>query len=320
MDLEQQVDQLLMFGLSGKTIPRAGSVILFAKDIKTLPQLRKLTKRIHQSTEIPPLISIDQEGGRVNRITTGVTVLPSLAVLGKINSAEAAYHCGRILAEELRSLGIDFDLAPVVDVNTEDKNPIIGERSFGDDSRRVAELGKSMISGLQSHGLLACAKHFPGHGAAKSDSHQYLPLIEVSGRKWEKIHLPPFRQAVKAGVQAVMVGHLLCPALDKKYPASLSRKIVTGILKERWGYRGLIVTDDLAMGAITKHYRIGEAAVLSVSAGADMIIVGKGLRNQQAVRAALLKAFKSGRLSQKRLAESVSKILKLKKKHFKILA
>lgn len=316
MDLDQKVNQLCMFGLNRNFIWPVGSIILFTKDIKDLSQLRRLTRKIHHASKIPPLISIDQEGGRVNRITSGVTVLPSLSLLGKINSPEAVYNCGRVLAWELRSLGIDLDLAPVVDVNTESKNPIIGDRSFGADYRQVTKLAVAMIEGMQRNGLSACAKHFPGHGPSKSDSHLYLPRVSISRVKWSKIHLQPFRAAIKLGVKSIMIGHLYCPALDNKYPASLSVKIITGLLKEKLGYKGLIITDDLAMGAITRHYCIGEAAVLAVAAGADMVIVGNGLRKQKVVQQALIKAFKNGRLSQKRLTESVSKILRLKKKVF----
>lgn len=299
--VEDKVNQLLMFGFFGDKPPSdTGGIVLFERNTK----LRK------RWPERGQFVAVDQEGGRINRITRGVTILPPA---GDIKKTSDAYKCGRILAEELLPLGINMNLAPVVDVNTEPRNPIIGDRSFGKDPELVGKLGAAIIRGMQKNGLLACAKHFPGHGPTKSDSHLCLPRVNLSRNKWERIHLLPFVKAIKAGVAAIMVGHILYPSLDKKYPASLSYKIITGWLRKRLGFKGLIITDDLDMGAVKKHYSSGEAAVTAVEAGADVVMVCKGVRAQRSVRNALLGAVKKGIISEKRLAESVERILQLKR-------
>ena len=303
--VEEKVNQLLMFGFNGVNPPRdIGGIILFERNTK-------LKRRFFTPVaKIPQFVAIDQEGGRINRITRGVTILPPAK---DIKNVSQAYRCGELLAKELLPLGINMDFAPVVDVNTSLRNPIIGDRSFARDPHHVAKLGVAMIRGMQKNGLIACAKHFPGHGPTKSDSHLCLPRVNLSKKEWEKIHLLPFVKAIKAGVKTIMVGHILYPALDKKYPASLSYKIITGWLRNKLGFKGLIITDDLYMGAIKKHYNLGEAAVMALEAGVDIILVCKGIRAQESVQNSLLKAVKKGRISEKRVDESVNRILKLKR-------
>lgn len=303
--IEEKVNQLLMFGFYGKNPPDdIGGIILFERNIS----LRK--KYFPPAAKIPQFIAIDQEGGRVNRIKKGVTVLPPASC---VRNEKDAYMRGKILASELMSLGVNIDFVPVVDVNTEKKNPVIGDRSFGSNPMRVSKLGAAMIRGMQKNGLIACAKHFPGHGPTKSDSHLCMPKVNLSIKEWKKVHLLPFIKAIKAGVKTIMVGHILYPVLDKKYPASLSYKVITEWLRKRLGFKGLIITDDLSMGAINKHYNSGKAAVLAFCAGADILMVCKGTRTQQSVRNALFSAVKKGIISRHRLDESINRILKLKK-------
>jgi beta-N-acetylhexosaminidase len=255
-------------------------------------------------------IAVDQEGGRVNRIKKGVAILPPMS---EIKTEKEAYSNGAILAKELKPLGIKLDLAPVVDVNTEIKNPIIGDRSFGSNPLKVKKLSCAMIRGMQDNGLYACAKHFPGHGPTKKDSHKCLPEVNISYENWENIHLPPFVSAIKAGISCIMVGHILYPCLDKKYPSSLSHKIVTEILRKKLGYKGVIITDDILMKGITKKYTPEEAAVLAINAGADMVLVCKGKGVQRRIKEAIADAVLNGKIDIKRINESYKRVSNLLK-------
>lgn len=316
MKLEDKIDQLLIYGFADKPLWETGGIILFERNVKDTRNIKRRNQKYHKSFKIPPIIAIDQEGGTVNRIKSGVHLLPRNDLLGVVGSRKTVYQCGALLGKELTEFRIDLNLAPVVDVNTEIKNPIIGSRSFGADPQKVAELGRAYIRGMQRQGLLSCAKHFPGHGASQKDSHRCLPKININKHLWSKVHLLPFQAAIKAGVKFIMVAHILCPALDRKEPASLSHKIITKLLKKKLGYRGIVITDDFVMDAIVKHYRIEDAAVKAIRAGIDMIICGRNVNVQKKIRKSLIKAFRSGVLTQKRLDESVDKILKLKKMHF----
>jgi len=303
MQLEEKVGQLLMFGFSGWKPPKdTGGIIIFERNVR-------LRKKFFTQTSIPQFVAIDQEGGIINRIVRGVTILPPAA---DVKTVQQAYKRGVVLAKELMPLGINMDLSPVADVMTEYGNSVIGTRSFGSNPINTARLTSAQIQGMQENNLMACAKHFPGHGPAKSNSHLCLPRVNISIREWKKVHLVPFISAVRAGVKAIMVGHILYTVLDKKYPASLSYKVITGWLRNRLGYNGLIITDSLNMSAITRHYAPADAAVMAVEAGADMVIVTKGIRIQKTVRNALITAVKNKRITRKRLDKSVNKILKLK--------
>lgn len=280
-----------MFGFNKDRIPKeAGSVIIFERNVKYLKKIKGF-------------IAVDQEGGRVNRITKGVTILPAP------RDMKTPYRWGKILAKELLGLGIKLDLAPVVDVNTEPGNPIIGDRSFGSDPAVVSRKASAMIRGMQEEGLFACAKHFPGHGPTKRDSHKCLPKVDISYKEWERIHLPPFTAAIKAGVSSIMVGHILYPALDKELPASLSYKIVTGILREKLRFKGVIITDDLEMGGITRHFPPEEAAVLSIMSGCDIVLVCNGMAVQKRVQNAIVDAILDGRIPMERINESIKRVV-----------
>jgi beta-N-acetylhexosaminidase len=298
----EKINQLLMFGFNKDEIPKeVGSIIVFDRNVKYLSKFKNKGF----------FIAIDQEGGRVNRIKEGVTILPSLS---EVKNIKDSYKFGKILAKELMPLGISLDFAPVMDVNTEKKNPIIGDRSFGDNTKIVSELGVAMINGMQKNGLLACAKHFPGHGPTKKDSHKCLPEVNISYKQWENTHMPPFKSAIDAGVSCIMVGHILYPALDKKYPASLSYKVITEILRDKMGYSGVIVTDDILMKGITQNHTPEEAAILSINAGVDIVLVCKGKNIQKRVKKAILDAVMDGRIDINRINESYNRVKDLKKR------
>ena len=291
--------QLLICGFDKDEAPGdAGAVIVFPKNAGFLPGRFK-----------DLLVTVDQEGGRINRIRKGVTALPAPA---EIKTETEAYRCGQIMARELLPLGIGLNLAPVVDVNRGGERNIIGNRAFGGDPQRTARLSAAMIQGMQDGGLAACAKHFPGHGATSKDSHKCLPRVRMTLKQWQKTDMIPFKKAIESGVSCIMVGHIMYPAMDRVFPASLSPKIITGVLREKLGFKGLIITDDLGMGAILKHYQPGEAAVMAVEAGADMVMVCRNRRRQERVRRALSRALEEGRISRQRINRSLARIKKLK--------
>ncbi len=327
MSIEEKVGQLLIFGIGGRqvgSVPKAhitkrfvGGLILYDRNIRVPAQVAALTVGLQQVAQqtpnaIPLFIAIDQEGGTVARLRKGATVLPGNLALGATRSKALAAKAGELTAIELAAVGVNFNFAPVMDINTNPNNPVIGVRSYGESSDLVSELGTAYIRGLQRNGVLATAKHFPGHGDTNVDSHKKLPIVRHDKKRVNTVELAPFRAAIKANVAAIMSAHILYPALDNEMPATLSYPILTRYLRQLLGYNGLIITDDLEMKAIDDQYEIGEAAVLSIQAGADMVIVASTLKKQQRVYNALRQAVRNRRISEIRLNESVLRILKSK--------
>ncbi len=274
-----------MVGISGTTIDsetrkhlqeiKPGSVILFSRNISSVRQVEKLIAQLHELLPSPPLIAIDQEGGRVIRFTKGITVFPGNMALGAAGSIELSYQQGLLSALQLKETGIDLNLAPVVDVITSHHNPGITIRSFGDNPERVSDLAAAFIKGTQKAGVAAVAKHFPGKGAAEVDAHFDLPTVSRPRKAFEKIHLFPFKKAVENGVKGIMSTHVYYPKLEskKQCPATFSRKIVGDYIRTKLNYDGLIFSDDLEMGAIVKHNTIEEACLKATRAGHDMLLI-----------------------------------------------
>ncbi len=269
-----------------------------------------LIRRMQELASVPLLISADLEGG-TGLVFRGGTRFPKAMALGATVDPENARRVGRMTALEARSIGIHVNFFPVVDVNNNPLNPIINTRSFGEDPKRVSEMAAAYIEGFQENGLIATAKHFPGHGDTSSDSHLQLPVIPASRERLEQVELLPFRGAIQAGVRAVMTGHLVVPALEPRpgVPATLSRRISTDLLKEELGFGGLVFTDALNMRGLRQRYSDAEAAVQAFTAGADLILLPpsvekafKGLRD----------ALGRGRISGARLDRSVRRILEVK--------
>lgn len=283
-----------------------GGVCLFHKNIQTRSQVTQL---IHAIREVLPhaWISIDQEGGAVLR-THDLPFAPSAMALGATADAGLAQAVGAATGRGLRSLGINWNYAPSLDVNVDPRNPVIGERSFGSSPSKVAELGLAWAKGLQSAGVAATVKHFPGHGDTYLDSHLSLPKVDKPLEQLEAIELSPFRQAVQAGVASIMTAHILYPALDPHHPATLSQAILTGLLRQKWRFEGVIVTDSMAMKAIADNYPAGGAAVASVQAGADIVLALGRFETQIAQVEALAKAIEAGQLSRQRLEASYRRI------------
>ena len=285
----RKAGQRLMVGFEGKE-PSAdvralirnygvGHVILFARNVAEPEQVAELVRELQgiardAGHDLPLFVAVDQEGGRVARLKAPWTVWPPLRAVGRLGSEDHARRLGQALAIELRACGIRWDLAPVVDVDTNPKNPVIGDRAFGEDPDLVGRLGAALIEGLQENGVAACAKHYPGHGDTELDSHLDLPVVAHPRSRLEDVEMRPFRAAVAAGAASIMTAHVLYPELDERLPATLSPRIV-GLLREGMKYEGVIVSDDLEMRAVAKGWPAAEAAVLAAEAGCDLIAVSK---------------------------------------------
>ena len=290
-------------------------VTLFGPNIAGDDQLAALTARLRLAAA-EPVLAIDEEGGDVTRIGhLAGSRYPGNAALGAVDdvaATEAVYHA---LGAELADLGINVDLAPSVDVNTAADNPVIGTRSFGSGTELVARHAAAAVTGLQSAGVAACAKHFPGHGSTTSDSHDAIATVDVSLDLLARRDLPPFAAAIAAGARAVMPGHLRVPELTGDLPASLSAAALTGLLRGELGFTGVIISDALEMRAVSRPYGLCEAAVLAVMAGTDLLCFGRdqGRRSYLAVRQALVTAVGSGRMPAARLEEAAGRVAELRR-------
>ena len=331
MTIEEKVGQLIMVGFDGTQANEAiethirerfvGGVVLFSRNIESPQQTAELTNELQRLAgatphQIPLFIGIDQEGGWVIRLKEGATVLPGNMALGATGSTELAERAGEVTAVELAAVGVNLNFAPVMDVNNNPNNPVIDRRSFGESPELVSRLGVAYIHGLQRHGVLATAKHFPGHGDTTVDSHFDLPTVNHDLERIHALELQPFRAAIDADVAAIMTAHIIYPVFDPDRPATLSPTILTDLLRKELGFDGLLITDDMEMKAIDDRYRSGEAAVMAIEAGADIVMVLWTPAKQLETFDALLSAVKSGRIPQARLDQSVERILKSKEAAF----
>jgi len=258
----------------------ATGVLLLARNIETPAQTKAYCAELEQRLGRPLLFAVDHEGGWVLRFKSGVTAFPGNAALGRARDPKLAYAVGRQMARELAPLGIGMNLAPVLDVATDVYNPGIGIRSFGPDPKLAGRLGAAFTRGLQDHGVSACAKHFPGKGAATVDAHVDLPTIRLPRAAFKRTHLAPFRAAAAAGVDAIMTSHVRFPAFDS-VPATFSSKIVRGVLRTQFGFDGLVVSDDLCMGAITKRWPVAEATLKCLDAGHDVLMIAHDVQGMR---------------------------------------
>ena len=329
MTVEEKVGQLLIGGFEGTEIGdqatrlvqeyQVGGLILYGRNIAGAGQLVTLTNGLKalNGDGIPLFLSIDQEGGGVDRMPPEVRRTPGAYCVGQTGSVPAAQSYGDVLAAECAAFGLNLDFAPVLDVWSNPGNTVIGQRAFSADARTVAGLGPAAARRMMDQGVIPVVKHFPGHGDTAVDSHVGLPVVDKSPEELEETELIPFRAAIQSAgtdgqVPAVMGAHILLTQLYPERPASLSPAVVTGLLREELGFAGAVLTDDLTMGAVTQSYGLGEAAVLAVEAGCDILLVCHGQDSVPAVRTALLEAAASGRITAERLDESVYRILRLK--------
>jgi beta-N-acetylhexosaminidase len=323
MQLAELVGERLVIGIPGTEVTpeivghfkelHAGGLILYRINFVSPAQLKKLITDLEKALGRKLLVMTDHEGGRVIMFRDGVTVFPDNLAVGATGKIDYARRQGGIEAQELRRLGLDVNLGPVLDVLTEAYSPNIGIRSYGKDWRLVAEMGAARIAGMQQAGLSACAKHFPGKGHAPVDAHLGLPVIRSTWEEMEAVHLRPFVRAIQAGVDLVMSSHPYYPNLnpETKRIATFSRRIIYDYLRRELNFQGVIASDDLEMGAIKEICPIGEAGILAAQAGHDLLLVCHDLQAQKEVYYKLLEAYKSKQLPLAELEESAARIKSL---------
>jgi beta-N-acetylhexosaminidase len=325
---EDRVGQLLLLGWIGNTAEAARPTlaelrpggIVYVDNARTAADARAINAALPAIAQgfgmLPPLIAVDHEGGNVQRIQDVPNLGSNVAFAGGQPSDRDACLRGQQHAEQLRAMGFTMNLAPVLDVNNNPANPVIGIRSYGPDPALVARLGSAYVRGLQAGGIAAVGKHFPGHGNTAVDSHLQLPVLAQTESDLDQVELVPFRRVLEpdTDVAAIMSAHIVFPAVDPAgAPATLSYPIITGLLRQKLGFGGLVVSDDLAgMRAITDNFTPGQAAVQAVRAGVDMLIIGGGLPRQRESRDPLLAALASGALSRERLDDAVRHVLTVK--------
>lgn len=298
----------------------AGNVVLLQPNVVNQGQAVALSRRLQAMARdandgIGLLISLDQEGGAVRRLPSPpFSYLPSARQLASTDNPTQVRSAAMGTAREMRSVGFNLDLAPVLDVNDNPANPVIGYRAFGVDPQTVTTYGLAFLDGLRAGGVASAIKHFPGHGNTAQDSHVTLPYVTKSDASLRATELVPFQAAIAHGADAVMVGHVVYTAWDADRPASLSPRIIQGILRDELGYQGVVLTDDLNMGAITQRYGPTEAAVLAVQAGADLLLIDGPPSSETAMIGGLLQAVQTGRIPRARIDESVARILALKQR------
>lgn len=313
IDLEQQAAGLFCVGFSGTSVPaemeelqRRGvaGAILFRRNVESAEQFASLCSTLKTAAGRPFLTSIDQEGGRVMRLRAPFTAIPPMRALGAAADPTLAREIGAILGRELRAVNIDLDFAPVLDVDTNPLNPVIGDRSFGPSPREVGQLGAALIQGLQSAGVAACGKHFPGHGDTSQDSHLALPRLPHSLDRLESTELPPFQAAIDAKVASIMTAHVIFEPFDSHYPATMSRPTLDGILRDRMGFDGVVISDDLEMKAISDHFGLEEAVIRGILAGVDLFLVCHTPELQHRAIDYLVSAVRRGDVPRARLDEA----------------
>jgi beta-N-acetylhexosaminidase len=320
----------LLFGFEGKTVPlrlsrwlREGTVagvVLFSRNVETPRQVRDLCREIRSVAgrgRPAPLIAIDQEGGRVQRLTEpGFTRFPPARCYSTLccHAERAAEAVAEAIAEELRAVGMDINFAPVLDVDSNPENPVIGDRALSNDPSLSARLGVSFFRGTLSRGVIPVGKHFPGHGATDADSHETLPVVRSAGKTLLSRDLHPFRRAIRAGIPALMTAHVLYPALDKEFPATLSEKILGSLLRRQLRFRGVVFSDALEMKAITGRFGVGDAAVRAVSAGCDVVMVCRGEKAQEEAVEAIARAHADDREFRKSVSASTRRVSRLRER------
>lgn len=331
MEIREMLGQKLVFGFHGTQLTeefkalirryKIGNVILFLRNVESASQLRQLCSEIQtlirEETGYPAFIIIDQEGGMVSRLPGDAVNVPGAMALAATGDPENARLASEITIRQLRGLGANFNMAPVLDVNSNPANPVIGVRSFGDDPERVAAFGCASIAPYENSGVLCCVKHFPGHGDTAVDSHLGLPRVDKTEEELEQLELIPFRRAIAAGAPAVMMSHVLFPNIaDDQLPCTMSRRMVTDLLRKKLGFGGLILTDCMEMLAIQKHYGTPQGVVAAIRAGVDLAEISSRMDLEEASAKAVNEAAARGELNLQEIQESVERILKFKQQLF----
>jgi len=323
MSTAEKVDQLLYIGVTGTALTQAdrtllqnhalGGVLLLGGNITSTDQLKTFTTAITeaQSADSQAFLGFDEEGGRVSRVPDAQLKLSPSLSFGQKNDSELMKEVGRTLGSISRFYGFNMDFAPVLDVNSNPANPIIGDRALSPDPQQVARLGVPLMQGMKTEDVVPVVKHFPGHGDTTVDSHVGLPRVDATKAELEQTELVPFKRAIKEGAEMVMVAHILFPALDKNRPSSLSKEVMTGVLRNELKFDGVIITDDLVMGAITERYGLAQAASLALENGADMAMFSSP-GAYASVHKEIMARIKQGKLSATELNQKVGRVLRLK--------
>lgn len=324
-DTERMAGGVLVCGFAGLELPNTlqywladrslGGLILFKRNIVSIEQTRELIESCTagDDPQLPTLICIDQEGGRVSRLPEPVLKLPAMRVLGAHAEPELTRQAATALGRQLRAIGINLDFAPVLDVDTNPDNPVIGDRAFGNEPERVIEHALAFAEGLMEAGVLACGKHFPGHGDTDTDSHLALPRLVHDLERLNAVELPPFAAAV-GRIPSLMTAHVVFEAIDPDAPATMSDKVISGLLRENIGFRGAVFSDDLEMQAITAHGSVEEAAVRAIAAGCDLLLVCSDVDAARRARRALVDEASRNEAFQLRLREAAGRATALRRR------
>lgn len=332
MDLAKRVGQLLVIGFNGKSAPEEvkelirnyhiGGIILFGRNIGTPKEVLTLTTELQHEAKVagythPLLICVDQENGVVRRLGDGTTIFPGAMTLGATDNPDNAYKIGFATGKELISLGINWNLAPVLDVNNNPDNPVIGVRSFGESAEKVAQFGQAAMKGMQDAGIVTTLKHFPGHGDTNVDSHLDLPVISHSPERLEAVELKPFKTCIENGADTIMTAHVYFPSIESEpgVPATLSKKVITGLLREKLGFNGVVTTDCMEMNAILNGIGTEKGGVATLKAGADLVMISHTLDRQIGTIKEIISSVKSGEIDEKIIDQSNQRINTLKEKY-----
>lgn len=327
LSLEEKIGQMLIMGLEDKEQKgidniikklKIGGIIIYKKNYNNYEQMLGLInniKEMNAENKIPITISVDQEGGRVNRMPPEILNLKSATKFANSKDVELVKETGNIIGKMLSETGISMDYAPIMDIRRFEEKHAIGDRCYGENKEDVEKYAIEVMKQLQQNNVISVVKHFPGHGLTKKDSHFRIPKIKEKIELLEKEDMKPFEAAIKNGADAIMVGHLIIKDVDKKYPASLSKKVIQKYLIEKYNYNGLIITDDMKMMAIRLHYNMKKAVKRAILAGNDIVMMGLSYKKVDKIIKYIISQIKKGKISEERINKSVEKILRIKEKY-----
>lgn len=326
MTLDEKIGQMIITGFNGSEYNddmdrlineyKVGGVILFARNIEDSNQMIDLTRALQENNNnLPLFISIDEEGGRVSRLPDDVEKFPSAFTIGLINDQQTAYENGKEIGYTLKRLGINLDYAPVLDIYSNENNTVIGDRAFSTEESIVSTMGIATMEGIEDADIIPVVKHFPGHGDTEVDSHYGLPIVYKTLEELRNFEFIPFVKAIESGCDVIMVSHIILNEVDSSNPASLSKIVISDLLRKDMGFDKVVITDDMSMGAITSIMSIEEACIKSIEAGCDILLLGNAYEEiEQVINSIKLKLY-NGEISEEQINKSVKRILELKKKY-----
>lgn len=326
MTLDEKIGQMIITGFNGSEYNddmdrlineyKVGGVILFARNIEDSNQMIDLTRALQENNNnLPLFISIDEEGGRVSRLPDDVEKFPSAFTIGLINNQQTAYENGKEIGYTLKRLGINLDYAPVLDIYSNENNTVIGDRAFSTEESIVSTMGIATMEGIEDADIIPVVKHFPGHGDTEVDSHYGLPIVYKTLEELRNFEFIPFVKAIESGCDVIMVSHIILNEVDSSNPASLSKIVISDLLRKDLEFDKVVITDDMSMGAITSIMSIEEACIKSIEAGCDILLLGNAYEEiEQVINSIKLKLY-NGEISEEQINKSVKRILELKKKY-----